>query len=73
MDFIINFLKVLYKGQLIDVILIIINRFIKLIYLIIVIIIITAIKLVILFYEQIKYFYGFSKGIITDRNSIFTS
>ncbi len=51
----------------------IVNRFTKLAYLIAIASIITAIKLATLFYEQIEYFYGPPKGIITNKGSIFTN
>lgn len=73
MDFIIGLPLVIYNGSEIDVILIIINRFLKAIRLFAVKTNMTFIKLIELFYNEIELEYKAFNSIVLDKGFIFIS
>jgi hypothetical protein len=72
MDFVIGLLKILYKRKIVDVILIIVDKFIKLVRIYLIEIIINIIELFQLFYKKETFFKPF-KNIVFNREPIFIS
>ena len=73
MDFVTGLPPSKYRGKVYDTILIVVNRFTKMVRYLLIIIIIDAAELAELFYIEIVYRYGILVGIISDRGSLFTS
>ena len=73
MDFVTRLPEVLHRGELVDSILVIVDRFTKMTFTFIVYTTITIAQLVELFHRDIKYQFRPLKGLVTNRGSIFTS
>ena len=73
MDFITNLLPSKYRNYIYNAILVVVNRYIKILYYILIIKKINAIKLTKLFFMEITLKFGILDSIIIDRGSIFTS
>ena len=73
MDFITNLLPSKYRNYVYNIILVVVNKYIKMLCYILTIKKINAIKLTKLFFTEITLKFGTLDSIIIDRESIFTS
>ncbi|SCO20290.1 uncharacterized protein FFB20_15917 [Fusarium fujikuroi] len=73
MDFVTGLPPVLFEGQQVDAILVIVDRLTKFVRFLPVSTKITASELAELFHKEIELWFGAPKGIVSDRGSVFTS
>ena len=73
LDFIIALLAIVFKGQEVDAILVIINKYTKYAILFPVSCNIIVIELVILFYNKVELYYSAPCGLILNQGSLFIS
>ena len=73
MDFVTGLPPSKYRGKIYDAILVVVDRFTKMVRYLLIIITIDAAELAELFYIEIVYRYGILVGVISDRGSLFTS